>query len=499
MKKKQIIYFRADGNLKIGYGHVIRSLALVEMVQKYDCRFVINTPDDFLKNEIQKVCTTLIELPVFKTLKDEANYISENILDSNDIIVLDGYQYNDEYQRIVKNGCGKLVCIDDIYKEHFYSDVVINHAEGIASSKYKKEWYTKLFLGSKYAILRPPFFQSNNTSLKSKINKKRIFINMGGTDSKNYTIKALQQSLKLDDIQEIDIVVGQQYPFKDELVRKIQSNSDVPINLHINVNARKMALLMRKSTLGICAASSVSYEYASIGGLMFVYKTADNQKNIYSFLLKEKIAFPIEKLQERSSKILGSIKALDRYSKHKKLFFSGNSTNNLKQIFLKLSTECSLSIRKATSKDLMVYYHWANDKDVRNNAINKEFIPLESHKLWFKSRLNDNKAFLYLFQKGKKNVGQVRIELTPKGVAEIDFSVDKKLRGKGYSEIILRKAIFSFGMEYSKAVMLRGVVKRGNIPSQKAFINNAFVNKRVVRIKGESYYDLLLKLNYANR
>ena len=40
-----------------------------------------------------------------------------------------------------------------------YADVVINHSPYIQETHYKKEPYTKLVLGTKYALLRPLFLE----------------------------------------------------------------------------------------------------------------------------------------------------------------------------------------------------------------------------------------------------------------------------------------------------------------------------------------------------
>ena len=62
------IIFRADGNSDIGLGHVIRSLALVEMLKdNFECVFAIQEPVNALVRQIEAVCAELIILPLDKT------------------------------------------------------------------------------------------------------------------------------------------------------------------------------------------------------------------------------------------------------------------------------------------------------------------------------------------------------------------------------------------------------------------------------------------------
>jgi len=116
LQAKSRVFFRADGSSKIGLGHVIRSLALAEMIEgEFDCSFIIREPLQYLKNQIGKVCANIIELAETTCYTEEAVQISEKFLKSSDIVVLDGYHFNTEYQSILKaKGC-YLICIDDIH------------------------------------------------------------------------------------------------------------------------------------------------------------------------------------------------------------------------------------------------------------------------------------------------------------------------------------------------------------------------------------------------
>ncbi|MEQ1732919.1 MAG: UDP-2,4-diacetamido-2,4,6-trideoxy-beta-L-altropyranose hydrolase, partial [Bacteroidia bacterium] len=90
--KKHKLFFRADGSSTTGYGHVMRLLSVASMLnEKYECVFLTQSPDAFLKAQIKLVCNKLIELPTQKNILQEANYIADAILTNQDVIVLDGY------------------------------------------------------------------------------------------------------------------------------------------------------------------------------------------------------------------------------------------------------------------------------------------------------------------------------------------------------------------------------------------------------------------------
>ncbi len=488
--KKKKIFLRADGDLTTGYGHVIRLLSLAGMLKKkYSCQFIIQQPEKFLKDQILAVCDSIIEIPVSNDYKKEVKHLSEKIK-LQDICVIDGYQFDTSYQAVLKEKCFKLVCIDDIHDKHFLADVVINHSEGIDEKKYSKEYYTQLFLGVKYAILRKSFL--NNLPVIHTFPKKniRIFINMGGTDIYNYTCKALKKCLQNKAISDIDIVVGGFYDYDDELKKLIQSNKHVAIDVYSNLSEKKICSLMKKSHAAICSASTVAYEYASVGGALFIYQTAVNQKNIYSFLLKNKIAFAAIRFNEQME-LLQKTSERECYFKNKSSYFNGQSDKAILAVFDKFEKERALTLRKAKLSDLLVYYRWTNEKEVRKNSFNQDPIPLHQHTKWFRSKLQNKNTTLYFFKKDKTPLGQIRFD-KENNTSEIGYSIDGKFRGKGYGDIILLKAINDY-LKTHPGITIVGKVKNDNVASNKIFLKVGFKLQKRDSIKNRYRTYVLLK------
>ncbi|MCE3278362.1 MAG: glycosyltransferase [Bacteroidetes bacterium] len=483
MKKHRIV-FRADGDLIAGYGHVIRSLSLASILKsKYHCVFIIREPDQFLKQEIEKICSEIVEVPKAVNYNKEASQITKKVINTNDIVILDGYHFDSKYQLIIKKSAYKVVCIDDIYDRHFTSDIVINHSEGIKESNYSREFYTKLYLGSKYAILRKSFLTNAKRELIPETSEQHVFISMGGTDQKNFTEKALTLCLKQKNITAIDIVVGSFYAHLEELKVIISRNKNIKIKIHSNLNEKEISSLMKKSTFGICSASTVSYEYSCTGGILFLYQTVSNQKKIFEFLIKTGSAFPAEDLNKKSS-LLNSKKLKTEYFNLRKHYFSGNSAENLEAIFSKIESERGISIRKAAISDLQIYFKWANDPEVRHNSINTSQISLEGHNKWFKLKLKNKTSILYVIEKSGIAIGQVRLDKDKNGW-EIDYSIAKQFRGKGFGEIILRNAILQFRKKHMDKII--GKVKQSNVPSCKVFDNLNFVKSKTFKIENIVY------------
>ena len=88
------IYFWADADSYIGYGHFIRTLALAEMLKDdFDCTFFTQFPTTFQKVEVERICK-LVALPNNETKFD----VFLNLLEEKVIVFLDNYFFSSSYQ-----------------------------------------------------------------------------------------------------------------------------------------------------------------------------------------------------------------------------------------------------------------------------------------------------------------------------------------------------------------------------------------------------------------
>ena len=317
---KKIIYFRADGNNHIGLGHVIRSLALADMLKdKFECVFVTRFLSEYIIEEIEKSCSSHIKL------KEEDNDHFEEFLtliQKENIVVLDNYFFNTEYQKKIKDiGC-KLVCIDDMHDKHYVSDVVINHAPGLRENQFSKESYTKLCLGLDYALLRKPFL---NVTPRKRTEQKRSLVFIGGADKHNITtnIVSLLEDVKF--VKIIDVIIGSSFLFVKELENVI-NKSKKEINIFSNLSSGDIVERMDIADFGILPASSVSLEAISLGMPFMVGYYADNQQEYYYTLTKDIHIFALDNLLNLESLLIDSFNNKNCYS------LKVNSIN-LKKIF----------------------------------------------------------------------------------------------------------------------------------------------------------------------
>lgn len=276
MKKRRVL-LRADGSREIGYGHMSRTLALASMLfEEFDCWFVSCAKG--FEEESKKYCTTRLLLNQETHFED---FLS--IVTPEDIVVLDNYFFMGDYQRKIKEIGAKLVCIDDIHATHFYADIVINHAEGIAPALYSKEPYTSLLLGYNYALLRPEFLEDTcNSSAMGKLKREGIVICIGGSDPLNLTPTIVSAIRETGFSKRITAISNKHIP-----------NCDVQYQL----NSKTVASLFHSHAWGIFPASTVSIEAIACRLPFSCGYFIENQNEIYDSLINKQCCIPIGNLQ----------------------------------------------------------------------------------------------------------------------------------------------------------------------------------------------------------
>jgi len=195
-------------------------------------------------------------------------------------VVLDGYEFDSEYQRHIKNKGCKLACIDDFQAQHFYADLLINHAPGVRKDDYEGEPYTKYLLGPDYALLRPEFFSSKTREIKNYSSIKNLFICFGGSDFKNLTVKILSWLPSKDYL--VTVVLGYAYSHGGILDEAIVERQDLEIIVKNSLSANEMKNQLEQADLAIVPASGILFEVMSTGLPAISGYYVDNQQGIYT-------------------------------------------------------------------------------------------------------------------------------------------------------------------------------------------------------------------------
>lgn len=266
---KQDLYIRADGSAFLGLGHLVRSLSLAQYLNnQYRVFFVcLQVPGSF-KRKIIENGIDVIEI------ENEADFFA--LVNSGSIVVLDGYKFMGEYQKVLKQvGC-KVVCIDDIHEGEYFADLIINQAPGISSEMYDAQSYTNFALGPDYSLLRPPFIQAAKKR-RDFDELTSVLICFGGSDVKNLTKQTFEIVKNFNQFKKIIIITGSAY----EHTLEFGSSSDSKIEHYSDLSAEKMTALMSQTELAIVPASGILFEALAMGCQIISGYYNNNQIQIY--------------------------------------------------------------------------------------------------------------------------------------------------------------------------------------------------------------------------
>jgi len=296
------------------------------------------------------------------------------------MVIIDHYEIDFGYEKELKKQTGvKIFVLDDTYEKH-YCDILLNHNIYGDESRYHGlvPPHCILRCGADYTLLRDEFIKENQKPKKSpsENQQRNVLIAMGGTDPSNITIDILTLLSTFAHIH-AHVVTTTANPHLTELIAYAEKNTDV--TLHINTN--QMAVLMHKADFAIVTPSVTLNEIFYMKVPFIAIKTAENQKEMYQYLLKNNYRV-LEKFDTVHLKTLLE-KLIDT-----------------EKITLLNFTDLSLSDKKMILK-------WRNDPDIRQWMFSQEPIVLQDHLNYIDSLKQREDRLYFLVKKGAQPIGVI--------------------------------------------------------------------------------------------
>jgi len=157
----------------------------------------------------------------------------------------------------------------------------------------------------------------------------------------------------------------------------------------------------------------------------------------------------------------------DNYRWLQALSVATQDTTLLGSVTDKMDTE-TLNLRLAVASDARLLFNWVNTPSSLKNK-EKSNAPIEwpVHQNWFVRRLNNPDVKIWIIEKNKQAVGQVRVEYSDNKLL-IDIFVDSLFRGYGYGVKALKLLIKQCQVIYPD-VSLYAIVKSKNYSSLNLF------------------------------
>lgn len=335
------IIVRADGNSKMGLGHVVRALSLARMVADLaPVSFATQFPDAFissLKGEhIQELA-----FPAGDYEEVFFNYVQEKLQEKTVILVLDGYGFDSSFQKRFHDAGAKIVYIDDLIKPDYYCHVIINTAEGISPEKYSTATNARIYTGRNYALLRPAFLEAAQKKAQPANDPKHVFLSFGASDPESITLKILAVLKQQEQLETIHVLTSR-LNRNLELLEFSQHHNDTRIRLHLELNESGLLELLQRCDLCITSASTIAMEIMAVGKPLICGITAPNQELLYAAFEQEKVCLTAGNFVNdyRSTvglpflfKLLEASKLREAITAKQKQFIDGRSGERIREIF----------------------------------------------------------------------------------------------------------------------------------------------------------------------
>jgi UDP-2,4-diacetamido-2,4,6-trideoxy-beta-L-altropyranose hydrolase len=278
------IVFRADASNTIGGGHVMRCLALAEVLRARGSSIT------FVCREHTGHCCDLIEskgfpverLPTGPTeWQDDARQTLDTIEARGvrpDCIIVDHYGLGSCWERKLRATTRSLAVIDDLADRCHECDLLLdqNYFEDL-EQRYRALLPTaaRRLLGPRYALLRPEFSQARDSATLPTVG--RLFVCVGSHDPFGICDKTVAAIRLIGDRSlSAEIVTGADAELRERLSNTV---SDLP-GVSVHGFLHDIAGLMTGCSIAVGAGGSSTWERCALGLPSLVAIVADNQRRM---------------------------------------------------------------------------------------------------------------------------------------------------------------------------------------------------------------------------
>lgn len=498
-----MVAFRVDASTKIGTGHVMRCLTLAEELRKRNCkvRFICRAHPGHMADKISSKGFQLSLLPapneayeVASGQNDYADWLGvkqeedarqtlKALENKNpDWLIVDHYSLDARWEKTLRKYADQIMVVDDLANREHDCDLLLDQNYFREPEKRYKGFlpeHCDTLLCPKYALLRPAFCQARKFCRMRGNVISRVLVYFGGNDPDNLTGLALEalSDKNLNHLL-VDAVIGPNNPHQEKLENLVEQRPGT----RLHVQPENFTELMLRADLCIGAGGTTTWERLCLGLPSLVITVAENQEEFTKDLDKDGYVKWLGRKQDVSlAKIKSCLQAevdkpqSDELFSNSPLPVDGLGVMRVAEKIIPTSRD-ELFLRQACVDDIELFYFWVNDPAVRENSFNQEPIFWQDHVNWFKKKLESNLSQIWVMQTPYGlPVGQIRFDIN-EGVANIDYSLDPMVRGRGWGQILFQMGLTEFKRLHQN-IPCQGRVKAENHPSRHCFQSLGFIEE----------------------
>jgi spore coat polysaccharide biosynthesis predicted glycosyltransferase SpsG len=275
---------RADGGGEIGYGHLVRTGAVAEVLldRGHAVTYATTTPERVRETCPDGVATA--GLPVRDDPDPFCRWLDGSTVD---VAYADAYPVGTDYQRSVREQRPLVVQVDDD-REPVCADAVVNGNLYASELDYQfvggePEWY----LGPDYVPLRGAVREFARREPPWRDPPERALVTFGGSDASGLTPTAVRAFDGMG--LRVDAVVGP--GFSAELEAEVRAAAaETDADARVVRDPPDLPERMFDADLAVAACGSTTYELLALGTPMVAVPVASNQEPIGTALRERELA-----------------------------------------------------------------------------------------------------------------------------------------------------------------------------------------------------------------
>ena len=484
------IAIRVDASVRVGAGHLMRCLAVADALSKNGAEVIFITSN--LREEfIAQVTGRGYGLQELSDMADEELDWHGDALRTReclqemgpcDILIVDHYMLDINWERIVHPLVERLVVIDDLANRKHECDVLIDQ-NLVRDFEHRYDTLVpagcKRLLGPRYALLRPEFAAARSSMRIRDGNVRRILVFFGATDPSNETEKFLEAWVNLSSEKiRVDVVIGAANPNRLAIQGRCSTMKDV----HFHCQVDNIASLMSLADLSIGAGGVTTWERCCLGLPSIVVAVAENQVS------------GAEELARRGAILYMGLSADVAVADMVTILETA-----LANPFLLIAVGCAafaiadgrglirlgrimggnpVRIRSADRSDCDAALLWRNHDSVRKYSFSTKKIDENAHRKWFRESLENPCRKILIGEVAGESIGILRFDLNG-SLAEVSIYLDPEKMGRGYGTFLLEAGDAWLSNNFPEITLIEAHIIPENIVSIKAFSETGYVPKNM--------------------
>ena len=435
----------------MGIGHVMRTLALAQAWQDAGgtCAFAMIEPPAGIAGRLGHEGMRVVPLSALPGSDDDARQTVELAQKQSAAwVVVDGYQFGGNYQRLIKESGLRLLVLDDYgHADHYWADLVLNQNLRADDALYRScEPYTRLLLGVRFALLRREFWKWRDWNRVIAPLGRHILITMGGADPGNMASKVMEaiQNTTLEDCH-ATVLATDSYSYFREL-RDVVQRSRIPAKILTNVV--DMPALAAEFDVAVICAGGTLWELLFMGcpTLSFVRDSVQSaivdELDDCRVLVRLGWADRMDAVEfvKRLDNFCGSREDRARVSDSSRKTVDGFGVHRVLTCLNTPAPETTVALVPFTKDYVRRTFDWVCNAELQRSFLMRGEPTWEKHAAYFDRVLADTTQRVYAILAAGEHVGNCGFKnlMLPVGLGELWMYIgDRSVRGIGVGRATL--------------------------------------------------------------